>query len=683
VAYISVTIKDDLIEEGDESLILTLGAPSFASVTVVTPSVFTLTITEDDVMPVIAPLLVSQIVAVGDPVSFPSGATGSAPLALVWKKNGVVIAGENMGSYGFAPATLAHGADYSITATNQRGSVSSIAQLAVVDRSEAIIRANVGSSPTLTVNATGSALIYHWRDANGDLPVTGTKYAGVTTKTLTVKSVVTGDAGHYTCRVTGPGGSMLSGDRHLQVPSGKPITDTPAFQDVVAYNSFSYQLTFDPDAARAPTKYVCSGLPAGLTCNATTGLISGTPTKTGDFTVLVTLSNSAGAADTVQDTFSVLKYPAGAVGVYAGVLGRDMKANSSLGGRIDLTTTITGGYTGTLRLGATAYPLNGTLRTAPATGAHPRVTLSIVRSKQLPVLLVLDLDPATNDLTGTVSEQGSTTNAIIVGWRNVWRTTTTPTANPVVGQLGAHSFKIDPATTGPQGYGYGTVNVTNTGGTTVGGRTADGEVIATTGVLGPDGEVLVYSMLYISKGSILGTMGIDSDANHSIASMLDWQKTQATTARDYAPFGPLNMAVLGGKYSVTAPLLQLPSLSVTVTDNAQFTFSDAGVPSATNPNMRLRISNTNVLTLNPTNPGKINSLVFTPTTGAFGGKMTLTDPPALPRTVAFQGWLVPTLGKGYGYFLLPQLANPLASPPTTATTSPILSGKVLLEAVTR
>ena len=63
--------------------------------------------------------------------------------------------------------------------------------------------------------------------------------------------------------------------------------------------------------------------------------------------------------------------------------------------------------------------------------------------------------------------------------------------------------------------------------------------------------------------------------------------------------------------------------------------------------------------------------------------MILTDPPALPRTVAFQGWLVPTLGKGYGYFLLPQLANPLASPPTTATTSPILSGKVLLEAVTR
>jgi hypothetical protein len=684
VAYISITIKDDLIEEGDDTLILTLGPPTSTGVTVVSPSVFTLTITEDDVMPVIAPLLVSQIVAAGDAVSFPSGATGSAPLALVWKKNGVIISGETTGSYGFARATLTDGAAYSITATNQRGNASSTAQLAVVDRSDAIIRANAGSSPTLTVNATGNTLTYRWRDASGnDLPTTGTKYAGVTTKTLTVKNAVSGDTGRYTCRITAPGGSMLSGDRHLQVPSLKPITDTPAFADVVAYNSFSYQLTFDPDAARAPTKYVCSGLPAGLTCNATTGLISGTPTQTGDFTVLVTLSNSAGAADTVQDTFSVFKYPAGAVGVYAGVMGRDTKANSNLGGRIDLTTTITGGYTGTLRLGATAYPLNGTLRTAPAAGAHPGVTVNIARTGKLPVVLVLDIDPATNDLTGTVSEQGSSTHAMIVGWRNVWHTTATPTANPVVGQLGAHSFKIDPATTGPQGYGYGTVNVTNTGGTTVGGRTADGEVIATTGVLGPDGEVLVYSMLYISKGSILGTMGIESDANHSIASTLDWQKTQATTARDYAPFGPLNVAVLGGKYSVTTPLLQLPSLSLTVTDNAQFTFSDAGLPSATNPNMNLRISNTNVLTLNPTNPGKINSLVFTPTTGAFGGKMILTDPPALPRTVAFQGWLVPTLGKGYGYFLLPQLANPLATPPTTATTSPILSGKVLLEAVTR
>ena len=102
---------------------------------------------------------------------------------------------------------------------------------------------------------------------------------------------------------------MLSGDRHLQVPSLKPITDTPALPDVVAYNSFSYQLTFDPDPTRAPTKFVCSGLPAGLTCNATTGLISGTPTQTGDFTVLVTLSNSASAADTVQDTFTVSNIP--------------------------------------------------------------------------------------------------------------------------------------------------------------------------------------------------------------------------------------------------------------------------------------------------------------------------------------------------------------------------------------
>ena len=178
-------------------------------------------------------------------------------------------------------------------------------------------------------------------------------------------------------------------------------------------------------------------------------------------------------------------------------------------------------------------------------------------------------------------------------------------------------------------------------------------------------------------------MGISSDANHSIDSTFDWQKTQATTARDYTPFGPLNVAVLGGKYSMTTPILNLPSLSVTVTDNAWFTFSDAGVPSATNPNMKLRISNTNVLTLNPSNPGKISSLVFTPATGAFGGKMTLTDPPALPRTVAFQGWLVPTLGYGYGHFLLPQLADPLARPPTTATTSPILSGKVLLEPVQR
>ncbi len=451
------------------------------------------------------------------------------------------------------------------------------------------------------------------------------------------------------------------------MPSLKPIANQPIFPDVVIHNSFSYQLTFDPDPSRAPTKFLCTGLPKGLTCHPTTGLISGKPTVTGDFTVTVTLSNAADTADTVQDAFKVLAYPEGAVGSYLGVIGRNTKANADLGGRIDFKTTLLGGYTGSLILGSSTLRLSGTLATPPTMGGHPGVTLTLARPSKLPVLLVLDLDPATNDLTGSVYEQGETGSNNLIGWRNTW-TSNAPT------RQGTHSFKIDPvAAIGPQGYGFGTIFVSATGVTTMKGQTADAGVVLSSGLLGPDGEVLVYAPMLSNKASLLGTLSIGADTNHSIDNSLSWQKIAASNPREYAPFGPLTVPVKGGLYVLESPVLGLTDTGV---DNAQFLFSEAGVPSLTNPNVAVYINNTNKLTPSVTNPGGVKLLSFSASTGAFTGQFTLKDAPAAPRTVKFQGWLVPTESRGYGYFLLPQLAAP---PATSASTSPIMSGRVVLE----
>jgi uncharacterized repeat protein (TIGR03803 family) len=93
-AYISIAVKDDLVVEGDDTLTLKLGTPSTDGVRVISPSVFMLTIVEDDVMPVIAPDLLNRIVGVGDTVTFTSGVTGSAPLTLKWKKGTATLPGE-------------------------------------------------------------------------------------------------------------------------------------------------------------------------------------------------------------------------------------------------------------------------------------------------------------------------------------------------------------------------------------------------------------------------------------------------------------------------------------------------------------------------------------------------------------------------------------------------------------
>jgi hypothetical protein len=54
--------------------------------------------------------------------------------------------------------------------------------------------------------------------------------------------------------------------------------------------AFSYQIT----ATNNPTGFNATGLPAGLSVNTTTGLISGTPTAAGSFSVTISANNAAG-----------------------------------------------------------------------------------------------------------------------------------------------------------------------------------------------------------------------------------------------------------------------------------------------------------------------------------------------------------------------------------------------------
>lgn len=74
------------------------------------------------------------------------------------------------------------------------------------------------------------------------------------------------------------------------------ISATPAITGAMVVNgasgsSFLYAI----QATGVPTSFGASGLPAGLTINTTTGIISGTPTQMGTFLVQLTASNSAGS----------------------------------------------------------------------------------------------------------------------------------------------------------------------------------------------------------------------------------------------------------------------------------------------------------------------------------------------------------------------------------------------------
>ena len=58
----------------------------------------------------------------------------------------------------------------------------------------------------------------------------------------------------------------------------------------------SYQIT----ATNSPTKFMALGLPTGMTCNTSTGVISGTTSSVGTFPVVITAANAAGSYSAVQ-----------------------------------------------------------------------------------------------------------------------------------------------------------------------------------------------------------------------------------------------------------------------------------------------------------------------------------------------------------------------------------------------
>ena len=112
----------------------------------------------------------------------------------------------------------------------------------------------------------------------------------------------------------GAGGAVDTGDNRNDFSTGAPNPRNASFGSVVAPvvtspttasgtvgQSFSYQIA----ANNSPTSFSATGLPAGLTVNTSTGLISGTPSSAGTSTVAISAINSAGTGPgTVTITIS-------------------------------------------------------------------------------------------------------------------------------------------------------------------------------------------------------------------------------------------------------------------------------------------------------------------------------------------------------------------------------------------
>ena len=200
--------------------------------------------------PAITTQPVSQSVVTGSSATFTVTATGGAPLAYQWKKNGTDISGANSSTYK-TPATSMgdNAAVFTVAVSNSAGTATSNhATLTVTDalvapvitKQPAAQSVTAGQTASFSVTATGTApLRYQWKLNDQDI-------SGATDSSYTTSDTNTvGNAAVFTVVVSNGTGTATSDKARLTVtpaPVAPAITTQPMSQAVATGQTASFSV---------------------------------------------------------------------------------------------------------------------------------------------------------------------------------------------------------------------------------------------------------------------------------------------------------------------------------------------------------------------------------------------------------------------------------------------------------
>ncbi len=712
------------------------------------------------IAPVIETEPVSLMVPLGAPAQFSVTLDNTQPMVLPityqWQKNGANIAGATAADYTIQIAALTHAGTYKCIVKNAAGSkTSGIAELGVISNTKTTKVVASGTMTTCTLVSGGNGQTFAWQKVGGPLPAGAT---GAGTKTLTLKSLMAKDTGTYECVVSGPGGPLTGGTTEITVFDDKPELITPVVMpDAYVSGSYTFPIPINTDDNRRPTSYTATGLPRGLACGSATGIITGkaSESKPAGYDVVLKATNAKGSSTTTTKLM-VHALDEKATGVFNALVDRDTTLSAPIatpagqklqghGGSLEnLVVTASGDFTAKLMLEDKSYSMPTGTRLDAHDAGNPTAHVVIKRGTGIADLTMdLEFNITTGELTGTLTDGVAATPVNLQGWRNSWKTTSTPTspANPANTLAGSYTSALEFADNSlvgdaayPQGNGYGTLTITSAGIATWTGVLADGTPVTRSTTLGPNGEMPLHWMLYTptaaaTAGSahgwvqalpgpsaekkddnMLDTMLDLTQALPEDQPMFDWLKKPqpvASTTRSYKSGIPLHkLNVIGGGYVKPDPGNVVLGFGKTA-DNAKLTFGGANVetsvtylnatnggPAASMDGKVFTITTTNAVIMPklPTsaiaNPATL-TLTLNATTGAMSGGFTLKGDPDPTDHVP----PIALLNRGpvmFNGLLVPRLGRgvgcfqlqqlPDDGPPkTTLLKSPLLSGQVLLE----
>jgi Putative Ig domain len=444
-----------------------------------------------------------------------------------------------------------------------------------------------------------------------------------------------------------------------------PYTPNP---NGIVSGIYSHQIIYSGTA----TRFAATGLPSGITINATTGLISGRTSVAGNYTVTVTAWNATAKSLPLTYFWTIEPLPPGIAGTYSALLDRHDWYNGGYGGSLRLVVTTAGTYTGTITRGIHRNHITGRLNAQPG-GVDPVSSFQVPRrAPYAPLTILFTLPIGTNSITGTLQEPEGEV-AQITGFKAGFSASQPATA--YAGRWNT-AFELPGELIGnatyPQGATWASQSISNAGVVTWTSRLADGTANTFSTVLGAAGQTAVHLMLYGYAGSVQGTQTFNS-GNGSTSGSLGWVKS-ANSTRSYSSGFPLHFLVGdGARYTPPAPGQQIFGIPAGV-NNARLNFSQGGL--ATPYTQLFSIGANNAITIPATGASNLFGIKFSINfaTGILTGTGSAMDfsinQPTNSRPGTFSALLIPGREQAVGHFLLSASRN---------TSSQILSGKVIGE----